>query len=124
MTASSVEDRDRRGALGMKRVTTRPTPPSPIGESVPRRDARAKVTGAAQFTVDLGMPGLAHAKLCAEASAALTLAAASSSLERDRDALARLIAFRREHARGWIANFNPCSWVEDRSWRLPRALPR
>jgi CO/xanthine dehydrogenase Mo-binding subunit len=47
----------------MKRVTTRPTPPSPIGESVPRRDARAKVTGAAQFTVDLGMPGLAHAKL-------------------------------------------------------------
>ncbi|MFP5342206.1 MAG: xanthine dehydrogenase family protein molybdopterin-binding subunit [Candidatus Limnocylindria bacterium] len=47
----------------MKRVTTRPTPPSPIGESVERRDARAKVTGAAQFTVDLDMPGLAHAKL-------------------------------------------------------------
>ncbi len=47
----------------MKRVTTRPTPPSPIGESVERRDARAKVTGAAQFTVDLGMPGLAHAKV-------------------------------------------------------------
>jgi CO/xanthine dehydrogenase Mo-binding subunit len=47
----------------VKRVTTRPTPPSPIGEAVQRRDARAKVTGAAQFTVDLGMPGLAHAKL-------------------------------------------------------------
>ncbi|MHB8960329.1 MAG: xanthine dehydrogenase family protein molybdopterin-binding subunit, partial [Candidatus Limnocylindrales bacterium] len=47
----------------MKRVTTRPTPPAPIGEAVPRRDALAKVTGAAQFTVDLGMPGLAHAKV-------------------------------------------------------------
>ncbi len=29
----------------VKRVTTRPTPPSPIGEAVERRDARAKVTG-------------------------------------------------------------------------------
>ncbi len=47
----------------MKRVTTRPTPPSPIGESVPRRDGVAKVTGAGRFTVDLGLPGLAHAKV-------------------------------------------------------------
>ncbi len=47
----------------MRRVTTRPAPPAPIGEAVPRRDALAKVTGAAHFTVDLGMPGLAHAKL-------------------------------------------------------------
>ncbi len=47
----------------MKRVTTRPQPPSPIGESVPRRDAIAKVTGTARYTVDIGMPGLAHAKL-------------------------------------------------------------
>jgi CO/xanthine dehydrogenase Mo-binding subunit len=30
---------------------------------VPRRDGVAKVTGAGRFTVDLGMPGLAHAKL-------------------------------------------------------------
>lgn len=47
----------------MKRVTTRPTPPFPIGEPVPRRDGIAKVTGSAKFTVDIGMPGLAHAKL-------------------------------------------------------------
>jgi CO/xanthine dehydrogenase Mo-binding subunit len=47
----------------MRRVTTRPAPPSPIGEAVPRRDGLAKVTGAGRFTVDLGMPGLAHAKL-------------------------------------------------------------
>lgn len=47
----------------MRRVTTRPAPPSPIGEPVPRRDGVAKVTGAGRFTVDLGMPGLAHAKL-------------------------------------------------------------
>ncbi|MDH5243318.1 MAG: xanthine dehydrogenase family protein molybdopterin-binding subunit [Chloroflexota bacterium] len=47
----------------MKRVTTRPQPPTPIGESVPRRDGVAKVTGAGRYTVDLGMPGLAHAKV-------------------------------------------------------------
>lgn len=66
--------------------------------------------------------GLEHARLCAEVSAALTLNDASSSPERGRDALARLIAFRREHAREWIANFNHCSWVEDKSWRLPSSL--
>lgn len=47
----------------MKRVSTRTAPPSPIGESVPRRDGIAKVTGAARYTVDVGMPGLAHARL-------------------------------------------------------------
>lgn len=47
----------------MKRVTTRPQPPSPIGESVPRRDGVAKVTGTARFTVDVALPGMAHAKL-------------------------------------------------------------
>ena len=47
----------------MKRVITRPLPPSPIGESVPRRDGVAKVTGAGHYTVDLGIPGLAHAKV-------------------------------------------------------------
>jgi CO/xanthine dehydrogenase Mo-binding subunit len=38
-------------------------PPSPIGESVPRRDGEAKVTGAARFTSDLSVPGMAWAKL-------------------------------------------------------------
>lgn len=47
----------------MKRVTTRTQPPAPIGESVARRDGIAKVTGAATYTVDVGMPGLAHARL-------------------------------------------------------------
>jgi CO/xanthine dehydrogenase Mo-binding subunit len=47
----------------MRRVTTRTVPPSPIGESVPRRDGIAKVTGSGRFTVDLGMPGLAHARV-------------------------------------------------------------
>jgi len=45
------------------RVGNPPDAPLPIGVSVERRDGRAKVTGAAQFTVDLGLPGLAHAKL-------------------------------------------------------------
>jgi CO/xanthine dehydrogenase Mo-binding subunit len=47
----------------MKRVTTRPTPPAPIGLAVPRRDGVAKVTGTAQFTVDIAIPGMAHAKV-------------------------------------------------------------
>jgi CO/xanthine dehydrogenase Mo-binding subunit len=47
----------------MKRVTTRPTPPAPIGIAVPRRDGVAKVTDPAQFTVDVTLPGMAHAKV-------------------------------------------------------------
>lgn len=47
----------------MKRVVSRPAPPSPINESVPRRDGVAKVTGAAQFTVDVVLPGMAHARI-------------------------------------------------------------
>jgi Aerobic-type carbon monoxide dehydrogenase, large subunit CoxL/CutL homologs len=47
----------------VKRVVERETPPSPISESVPRRDGVAKVTGAAQFTVDVALPGMAHARI-------------------------------------------------------------
>jgi CO/xanthine dehydrogenase Mo-binding subunit len=47
----------------MRCVSSRPISPSPIGVAVPRRDGVAKVTGSARFTVDLGMPGLAHAKV-------------------------------------------------------------
>jgi CO/xanthine dehydrogenase Mo-binding subunit len=44
-------------------VTGVASPPPPIGESVPRRDGVAKVTGAARFTSDLVVPGMAHATL-------------------------------------------------------------
>jgi len=37
--------------------------PSPIGERVPRRDGVAKVTGAARFTSDLAVPGMAVARV-------------------------------------------------------------
>jgi len=47
----------------MRRVTTREAPPAPIGESIPRRDAIAKVTGAATYATDVAPPGLAHAKI-------------------------------------------------------------
>ena len=47
----------------MTRVTTRPTPPWPIGESIPRRDGVAKVTGSARFATDLTLPGMAWAKV-------------------------------------------------------------
>ncbi|MGH2467366.1 MAG: xanthine dehydrogenase family protein molybdopterin-binding subunit, partial [Candidatus Limnocylindrales bacterium] len=47
----------------MRRVISRPEPPAPIGQPVPRRDGPAKVTGSAVYTVDVGMPGLAHARL-------------------------------------------------------------
>ena len=47
----------------MKRIIERETPPSPISESVPRRDGVAKVTGGARFTTDVALPGMAHARL-------------------------------------------------------------
>ena len=47
----------------MKRIIERPTPPAPISVSVPRRDGVAKVTGTAQFAVDVVVPGMAHAKI-------------------------------------------------------------
>ena len=34
-----------------------------IGKPVPRQDARAKVTGAVRFTVDVTLPGLLHARI-------------------------------------------------------------
>jgi CO/xanthine dehydrogenase Mo-binding subunit len=47
----------------MRRVGTHSPAPSPIGESVPRRDGVAKVTGAATYATDVMLPGLAHAKI-------------------------------------------------------------
>ncbi len=47
----------------MRRITTRPAAPPPIGEAIPRLDGVAKVTGAARYTVDLQVPGMAHAWL-------------------------------------------------------------
>jgi CO/xanthine dehydrogenase Mo-binding subunit len=47
----------------MRRIVARPLAPSPIGEAVPRRDGVEKVTGAARFTVDLSVPGMAHARV-------------------------------------------------------------
>lgn len=44
-------------------VKTGPLAPPPIGLPVPRRDGVAKVTGAAQFTTDLSVPGMCHATL-------------------------------------------------------------
>ncbi|MGH2406506.1 MAG: xanthine dehydrogenase family protein molybdopterin-binding subunit [Candidatus Limnocylindrales bacterium] len=38
-------------------------PITPIGQSVPRRDGLAKVTGGARFSVDLTQPGMTHARL-------------------------------------------------------------
>jgi len=44
-----------------------PLPPNAaltwIGKPVPRADARAKVTGAARYTVDVRLPGMLHARL-------------------------------------------------------------
>lgn len=45
------------------RIGQAPPAPEPIGVSIPRRDGHAKVTGSAQFTVDLDLPGLCHAKI-------------------------------------------------------------
>lgn len=40
-----------------------PEAPPPIGQSVPRRDGGAKVTGAAKYTGDLALPGMCHARV-------------------------------------------------------------
>src|SRR5262249_43197064 len=53
----------RRGARLMRRVVTRPEVPAPIGLAVPRRDGVPKVTGTARFTVDVDLPGMAHARI-------------------------------------------------------------
>ncbi len=47
----------------MRRVVEHAGAPAPIGESIRRLDAVAKVTGAARYTVDLQVPGMAHAWL-------------------------------------------------------------
>lgn len=47
----------------MKRVIERGPAPAPIGVSVPRRDGVEKVTGAASYTTDITLPGMAHARL-------------------------------------------------------------
>jgi CO/xanthine dehydrogenase Mo-binding subunit/aerobic-type carbon monoxide dehydrogenase small subunit (CoxS/CutS family) len=50
-------------SFATKRIATTEAPPAPIGEAVPRRDGWAKVTGSATFTVDVGLPGMAHARI-------------------------------------------------------------
>jgi hypothetical protein len=62
--------------------------------------------------------GLAHAKLCVETASLLTLADPASTVERGKDKLAELLAFRRTHEREWFANLNHNAWVEDLSWKL------
>ncbi len=53
-----------------RRIPADEPPPLPvnsallvIGKPVPRQDARAKVTGAMRFTVDVTLPGLLHARI-------------------------------------------------------------
>ena len=62
--------------------------------------------------------GLAHAKLCAETAALLTLADPASTAVRGAAKLKELLAFRRAHEREWFANLNHNAWVEDLSWKL------
>ncbi|HLO65895.1 MAG TPA: molybdopterin cofactor-binding domain-containing protein [Holophaga sp.] len=50
-----------------------------IGRSVPRKDARPKVTGAAKYVADLRMPGTLHACILRAPAHGLTLAKADTS---------------------------------------------
>lgn len=61
-------------SMGLSEITRRigvdQAPPLPlndalrlIGKPVPRSNGRAKVTGAATFTVDVKLPGMLHARL-------------------------------------------------------------
>ncbi len=62
--------------------------------------------------------GLAHAKLCAAASAQLTTADPASTPERGKAALEELLRFRRAHEREWFGNLAHSAWVEEVSWKL------
>jgi hypothetical protein len=78
--------------------------------AAPDSDARARVA--------FLETGLAHAKLCIQTASLLTLADSQSTVERGKDKLAELLAFRRKHEREWFANLNHNAWVEDLSWKL------
>lgn len=76
-----------------RRVGTDEAPPLPpnaelrlIGKSVPRINGRAKVTGAAPFTVDVKLPGMLHARLLRSPHAhARILSIDTSAAERNPD---------------------------------------
>ena len=76
-----------------RRVGTDEAPPLPpnaelklIGKSVPRINGRAKVTGAAPFTVDVKLPGMLHARLLRSPHAhARILSIDTSAAERHAD---------------------------------------
>ena len=76
-----------------RRVGTDEAPPLPpnaelklIGKSVPRINGRAKVTGAAPFTVDVKLPGMLHARLLRSQHAhARILSIDTSGAERHAD---------------------------------------
>ena len=41
-----------------------PLPGGQVGRSLPRREARAKVTGRAEYVHNLRLPGMLHGKIC------------------------------------------------------------
>jgi hypothetical protein len=89
------------------------------GEVLLARAAAAAVGDAeAAARVEFLKTGLAHAKLCTEVAQMLTLADPASTVDRGRDKLAELLAFRRQHEREWFANLGHNAWVEDLSWKL------
>src|SRR6185295_7659329 len=44
-------------------MTTKTSSAGPIGQSVPRREGRAKVTGRAEYVHNLALPGMLHGKI-------------------------------------------------------------
>lgn len=95
-----------------------PTSFAPAEAILAQAEAACAGDREAAARVEFLRKGLEHAKLCARAAALLTLADPSSTPARGREALEKLLAFRRANERSGIDNFNHDAWVEDLSWKL------
>jgi CO/xanthine dehydrogenase Mo-binding subunit len=65
--------------------------PPPIGQSLPKVDARAKVTGSAQYTDDFSLPGMLHGRLLRSPVAHARIASIDTSRARALPGVAAVI---------------------------------
>ncbi len=66
--------------------------PAPIGQSVVRRDAWAKVSGSACFTIDLHVPGMTHAKILRSLHPHARIRAIDTSAARSRPGVVAVVS--------------------------------
>ncbi|MCB2041036.1 MAG: hypothetical protein KDH48_09715, partial [Rhodoferax sp.] len=62
-----------------------------VGRSAPRKDAHDKVTGRAQYTTDIVLPGMLHAKVLRSARAHARIVAIDASAARQLPGVHRVV---------------------------------